>query len=73
MNELQLMELKKSLPNGACARVAKKLGCHRNNIYQVLKGLNKNERIINELLAEASVAKNHEKEVEKILKKIVKK
>lgn len=70
INIEELKALRKSLPHGACARIAKKLGCHRNNIYNVLNGNNKNDRIINELIAESLLVKEHEKKINAILKKI---
>jgi hypothetical protein len=62
--------LRKNLPHGACARVAKKFGCHRNNIYNVLNGSNKNQKIINELIAESLASSKHEEKVKSILKQL---
>lgn len=66
----ELGVLRKSLPHGACVRVAKKMGCHRNNVYNVLNGSNKNQKIINELIAEASASSKHEEKVKSILKQL---
>lgn len=71
INKEELRALRKSLPHGACARIAKKLGCHRNNIYNVLNGTNKNDLIINELIAESVLVKEHERKINEILKTII--
>jgi hypothetical protein len=66
----ELEVLRRNLPRGACAKVAKKFGCHRNNIYNIFNGTNKNEKIINELIAESLASSKHEEKVRLILKQL---
>lgn len=62
-----LKQLRRNLPRGTAAKIAKKFNIHRNNIYNVLNGTSKNQRIIDELIAEVAAAKLHDNKVTEIL------
>lgn len=70
LSKEELTKLRSALPHGACARIAKRLDCHRNNIYNVLNGTNKNDSIINEILAEIVAIKDHDERISEIIRAI---
>ena len=67
----QLAEVRNNLPRGGRSLLAKKYGCSHSYITYVLKGANKNEKILEDAVR---MALNHKKEKEarkKILQKQV--